>query len=115
MSRIPQPIPSAENPGHYDDVFKTPLQRDNGTPYEIDAFAPRANLKKMFKRGNISSKDHDKLLDFSQKHIVDLEALTAYVKHLESLKIASDLKATEEQSRKLRVKRNHIKIMIGNQ
>ena len=45
MTRIPQPMPSYTKVGHYRDVFETPIEGRT-----IDDFAPRANLKKLFKQ-----------------------------------------------------------------
>ena len=90
MDRIPQPIPSATNPGHFEDVFETPIENRH-----VDDYAPRANLKKLFKQNEISSKDHEKIYDFAITFAVDSEAVAAYIRHMEELKRTSDIKAGE--------------------
>jgi len=104
MSRIPQPMPSLENPGHYEDVFDTTNYTENGCMRPIDEFAPRANLKKLFKNKMISSKEHNKLQEFSQHYIVEQDAVLDYVRHMEELKATSSIKAAEREKEKAQTK-----------
>jgi hypothetical protein len=99
MSRIPQPVPSSINLGHYEDVFDAPIENR-----EIDDYAPRANLKKLFKNKEISSKQHDKIQEFSTKYAVDAETLSQYVKHMEELKMTSNIKASERAKSRAELK-----------
>ena len=86
MSRIPQPIPLQTGEYHYEDVFNTTNHKGDGTLREIDDFAPRANLKQLFKADQITSKDHEAINKFAIDFIVDVEAVTTYVRHMEELK-----------------------------
>ena len=90
VERIPQPMPSHTNIGHYKDVFNTPTENR-----VVDDFAPRANLKKLFKKGEISSKQHEAIQEFSTKYAVDPEAVSSYIKHMEQLKRMSEIKSSE--------------------
>ena len=95
MQRIPQPYPSNSNAGHYEDVFDTPCDGRN-----VDDYAPRANLKKLFKRCEISSKSHQAIADFCSQYIVTPEAASLYIKHMEELKFSSELRAGERAKSK---------------
>ena len=54
FSRIPAPYPDPDNAGHYLPLSKTP-RMINGKTRAIDYLAPRANIRKLFKDGSISS------------------------------------------------------------
>jgi hypothetical protein len=100
MTRIPQPVPSATNIGQYEDVFEIPSDVER----EIDDFAPRAQLKKLFKKHDLSSKDHETISSFSQQYSVDTEAVAAYVRHMEEMKFTCDIKARERAKLKAEAK-----------
>jgi hypothetical protein len=97
MSRIPQPIPSETREGHYKDVFHTQIHKGSGELRDIDDYAPRANLKKMFKCNLITSNDHDTISQFAAEFHVDMDSVTAYVSHMEMLEISANIKARERE------------------
>ena len=59
FSRVPAHCPDPGNPGHYMNVFKTPTTLNDGQQQPVDNFASRANLKRFFKDGVISSEDSE--------------------------------------------------------
>ena len=59
FSRVPAHCPDPGNPGNYMNVFKTPTTLNDGQQQAVDNFAPRANLKRFFKDGVISSHDSE--------------------------------------------------------
>ena len=59
FSRVPAHYPDPGNPGHYMNVFKTLTTLNDGQQQPVDDFAPRANLKRFFKDGAISSGDSE--------------------------------------------------------
>ena len=97
MVRIPQPISSETNHGQYEDVFNISMYKD-GLIWNIDDYAPRANLKKMFKEKKITSKDHEQITQFSSEFIVESEAVIAYIQHLEQIKMSSGIKSREREN-----------------
>ena len=79
MSRIPQPMPSLENPGHYKEVFDTANYTENGCMRHIDDFAQTTNLKQLFKNKRISLKEHNQLHEVYEHYIVEQDAVVDYV------------------------------------
>ena len=58
FSSVPAHYHDPGNPGHYMNVFKTPTMLNDGI-IMLNNFAPRANLKRFFKNGVISSGDSE--------------------------------------------------------
>jgi hypothetical protein len=59
FSRVPEHYPDPEIPGHYMNVFKTPITLNDGQQQPVDDLAPRDNVKRLFKDGAISSGDSE--------------------------------------------------------
>ena len=76
------------------------VQRDQMMFFTYTKNAPRANLKKLFKRCEISSKSHQAIADFCSQYIVTPEAASLYIKHMEELKFSSELRAGERAKSK---------------
>ena len=101
MSRVPEPCPDKDNQGHYMDVFESSNYTSTDEIRPIDQFAPRANLKKLFAEGGISSYDTKAIDDFTKKYIIDKQHVKDYVKHLEELKTGALIRAREKERKKL--------------
>ena len=88
-------IPSfiAPSPKPYPDYLALPKYKYcdlMSTPTEdriTDDFLPRAHLKDLFKKHQISSSNQEKINAFADKYIVDAKLIVSYVKHLELLEI----------------------------
>ena len=87
MDRIPRPEPDPENPGHYKNVFQT--LGINGEQRQVYDFLPRANLKKLFAEGNISSDSHLEIEKFCEEFAVE-----------KCCRLCKTLRAIEVQKRK---------------
>ena len=103
MDRIPRPEPDPESPGHYKNVFQT--LRINGEQRQVDDFLPRANLKKLFAEGNISSDSHLEIEKFCKEFAVEKCHAVDYVKHLELLKFRKE-KRKEKKPETKRIMRD---------
>ena len=88
MDRILRPEPDPENPGHYKNVFQT--LEINEEQRQVDDFLPRANLKKIFAEGDISSDSHLEIEKFCEEFAVEKCHAVDYVKHLELLKFKNE-------------------------
>jgi len=73
-------------------VFTTPTTQDDGNPRSTDDFAPRANIKRLFKAGAISSSDSEKLKEVSRHYYVDEKYVSKYVHHLEKLQTVTSIR-----------------------
>ena len=81
-SKSPRPFP------YYSKLPKHKYLLCESTPMEnrpIDDYLPRANLKMMFKAGDISSSDNEKVNSFVDEFIVQREHVIKYLQHLEWL------------------------------
>ena len=97
FSRIPAPYPDPDNASHYLPLSKTP-RTINGKARAIDDRAPRANIRKLFKDGSISSSNCEKLRTFSEELCVEEKHVVSYVKHLEQLAtVASNIRERERR------------------
>ena len=54
----------------------------------------------MFKEKKITSKDHKQITQFSSEFIVESEAVIAYIRHLEQIKMSSGIKSREREKNK---------------
>ena len=74
---------------------------ENGQPRVPDDFQPRANIKKMFSDGMLTTEEE--LQQFSEKLAVEPHLIKAYIAHLEDLKIQSGIRTRgrAEQKRKM--------------
>ena len=88
FSRIPPPYPDPDNGGHYLHLSKTP-RTINGKARALDNLAPRANIRKLFKDGSISSSKN-----FVLKRSTDV---VSYVKHLEELATVASIRERERR------------------
>ena len=96
FSRIPAPYPDPDNAGHYLPLSKTP-RTINGNARAIDDLAPRANIRKLFKDGSISSSNCEKLRTFSEEFCVEEKHVVSYVKHLEQLANVASIRERERR------------------
>ena len=53
--------------GHYLDVFSTLKTNEDGSPQGIDDVLPRAQVKKLFAKGELHSSDKAKLAELSKE------------------------------------------------
>ena len=53
MERIPCPFPDKPREGHYLDVFSALKTNEDGSPQGIDDVLPRAQVKKLFAKGEL--------------------------------------------------------------
>ena len=85
-------------PGPYPDVSElpefryvslkdTPLVDENGATRQVDDFAPRPNVKTLFRNGEMSlHEDHNSTIDdFSTKYIVSHALVVNYLTHLTNI------------------------------
>ena len=64
---------------------------------DIDDLAPRANIRKLFKDGSISSSNCEKLRTFSEEFCVEEKHVVSYVKHLEQLATVASIRERERR------------------
>jgi hypothetical protein len=95
-------MPDTENPKHYKDVFDTPNTQEEESDEQrpVDEFAPRANLKRLFAEDKISLKNIKAIEEFSEQYSVDEEHVSSYVQHLEELKVCTQIRERERQTKK---------------
>ena len=79
MERIPCPFQGKARVGHYLDGFSTLKTNDVGSQ-EIDDFLPRAQVKKLFAKGELHSSDKAKLAELSKELCVAVNLLEDSVK-----------------------------------
>ncbi|XP_070570891.1 uncharacterized protein [Ptychodera flava] len=100
MSRIPQPVPDNEKPGHYMAVEKTPLVDDKGQPRQPDDWQPRANIIKKFKAGEMSADTPDKVQDFANTFCVEPKHVESYLSHLQNLRHLQTIRTQDRVSKR---------------
>ena len=96
-SRIPQPVPDRNRPGHFLQLKDCPKTNVSGEERLPDDFQPRANIKKLFKYGDIDISDETSVNEFALKFCVKKEYVVKYVQHLHNLKTVQSIR---EESRK---------------
>lgn len=99
FERVPAPFPDPENPGHYKGVFDTPKVDKDGQLRAVDDYAPRANLKQLFKDGSISSNDKKAVEDVCRRLCINEREAVEYVRHLEELKVLAKMRENERQNK----------------
>ena len=69
-------------------------------PREIDDFAPRANIKRLFNEGKLASNNSEQIKDAASYLCVKEEHITQYLKHLEELQYTAALRVNERKKKK---------------
>jgi hypothetical protein len=77
----------------------------NGQQRPVDDFAPRANLKRLFRDGAISSGDSEKVKEAASRYFVEEKHVLGYIRHLEELQVVSAIR--EEDRNKKRAADNN--------
>ena len=99
IKRVPGPYPDVSKlPEHHYLAYKnTPLVDENGATRQVDDFAPRPNLKKLFKSEAISlQEEHSSVIDeFSNKFIVSRPLVVNYLTHLTNMKRVAGIRQRE--------------------
>ena len=90
-SRIPQPMPDRENPGHYMDVFDTPSMNGDSSR-QADDYLPRAQIKIRFREGVLSASNEEAIRAFSREFAVKVEFVQIYVNHLHHLQCKEEMR-----------------------
>ena len=99
-SRVPSPVPDPNNGGHHLPLSFTSTTTVNGDLRVIDDFAPRANIRKQFKNGLISSSNCEQISSFSKTFCVEkYRYMVSYVKHLEQLAAAASIREKENKKK----------------
>ena len=99
-SRVPSPVPDPNNGGHHLPLSFTSTTTVNGDLRVIDDFAPRANIRKQFKNGLISSSNCEQISSFSKTFCVEkYRYMISYVKHLEQLAAAASIREKENKKK----------------
>jgi len=89
------PFPDESRERHYLDVFNT--QKTNE-----DDFLPRAQVKKLYAKGELHSSDKAKLAELSKQLCVAENLLEDSVKHCEQLQVLSEMRSTIKKNNKLK-------------
>ena len=93
-------MPDKDRPGHFLPLSKTSTVNADGSQREPDDMQPRANLKKLFKKGEISSDSLQAIETFSKSYSVETNLVCEYIRHLEHLKYMQDIRTRERESTK---------------
>ena len=90
----------------YKDVFKTTLYKDKANKIirAVDDFLPRAQLKKEFSTGNISTEDPDSMKKIYNTYIVEEDHVRSYLDHLLCLQMAKEICTNRRKRDKAQVK-----------
>ena len=80
IERVPRPFPDKSREGHYLDVFSTLKTNEDGSPQETDDFLRRAQVKKLFAKGELHSSNKAKLPEHSKELCVAVNLLEDSVK-----------------------------------
>lgn len=98
---VPRPYPDYERlPDlHYLVHSNTPVQIDN-VEREPDDFQPRANIKKLFALGELSTSNHASVSQFSKKYVLPDDLVMKYVLHLETLKADKEKRSIATQKKR---------------
>ncbi len=86
-------------------VFETLTTINDGQQQPVDDFAPRANLRWLFKDGAISSGDSEKVKEAASRYFVEEKHVLGYIRHLEELQVVSAIR--EEDRKKKRAADNN--------
>jgi hypothetical protein len=95
-------MPDKDNAGHSLPFEKMPLFDKNGVRRTPDDMQPPANLRRMFKDGNINLGDEQCIDDFSNQFCVDKHLVIAYFHHLQSLKNGQIIRSNQREKAKTR-------------
>jgi len=76
------------------------VHNDEGNIREPDDYQPRAQLRKLFAEGKISSNDNTKIGKFSKKYIVNESLINSYLEHLKNIESRKELRAKERHQAK---------------
>ena len=90
-SRIPQPMPDRENPGHYMDVFDT-FSMNGDSSRQANDYLPRAQIKIRFREGVLSASNEEAIRAFSTEFAVKVEFVQKYVNHLHHLQCKEEMR-----------------------
>ena len=99
-SRIPQPMPDLNNPGHYLPASSTPLQDDQGNLREIDDWQHRAYITRLFKNGMMSLNDNDMIEDTARKLGIEDSLVVSCVNHPRDLSASKERRAVHRSEQK---------------
>ena len=109
LTRVPRPYPNYEADGfHY-------LSAENSTDLKrsVDDFQPRAQLRKLFQMGKITSSDEKGVESFSKTYIVPNELIKKQLKHWEALQLVKTKRAVIKRKAKA-VTQSRASAMAGN-
>ena len=95
--RISQPMADTNRPGHFLPLHDCPRTDENGELRMPDDRQPRANLRKLFKNGDINMSNTAKVEEFALKYCADEDHVVKYLQHLQNLRT---LQSIRERSRK---------------
>ena len=78
---LPAPMPDVSKlpQYHYLPLQDTSTTNEDGTPREVDVFAPMPNLKRLFSANEISPSNTEAITAFSLKYITDKQLVLAYL------------------------------------
>ena len=93
--RILQPVPDDSNPGHFMDVFKTPVK-----DRQPDDWQPRAYTKNMYSNGEITLNDEELIQQTSKKLNVEVCHVVQSVEHLRNLEASKRRREKENEEKK---------------
>ena len=100
-SYVPRPYPDYSKAGyHYMPARNTPIVDQHGKPREIDDFQPRAQLRKLYCNGEISSSDEVKIHECREKYIVDEVLVRSFILHLEHLDLLKRKREKQQSEKK---------------
>ena len=104
LEYIPQPVPDPQRPNHYLSVFETSELNEHGRIRDPDDCQPRAQIKKRFQKGEISTANEESINEFAQKYCVEEIFVKKYLEHLQELKTMEEIRSRsrkgEQQKRK---------------
>lgn len=90
---FPKPFPGDNF--HYKSAKDTPTDGR-----QTDDYQPRAQVKKLFNSGMISSTNHECITEFSERFIVRVDTVREYVEHLEMLKLGKEKRLQSAQKKR---------------
>ena len=93
MTRIPQPVPDSQRPNHYFSVFDTSTLNEHGRPREPDDWQPRAQIKKLFQKAEITAANEENIKKFAERYCVEEILVKKYLEHLQELKTMDEIRS----------------------
>ena len=72
---------------HYLPLNNTPGTKEDGTPRNVDDFAPIPNLKRLFAANELSADDDVGVRNFAEKFITQKEYVVTHLKHVNLVQI----------------------------